>query len=477
MKKIYLFLVCNLLLFGFAQAQFKFGVGGGAHNSYVLEKNNLPGWNQNFKGYYSQYTGFHAGAYAEYGLGKKGNWAVQASLLYNARGRNFAKSYDSTKSFNSDTSSIISRWRINYLQLPVNFVYKIPIASNVKFLVGAGGYAGYQLNSQTSYKLYNASGEETNFDNKLATGDQVNKYNKFDFGVNALAGFDFNDRIMLTANYGRSLSDFYTATYNGSFKHQSFGASLVVWLTKSKTQKAKDDARDTDGDGIPDKDDMCKDEKGTPATNGCPDKDGDGIPDHMDKCPDVAGVSSLAGCPLPDTDKDGIPDDVDKCPDIAGVKELGGCPLPPDADGDGVPDAEDKCPNKAGTVENNGCPVIDQSQEEMFRKAARGIRFDVNSDNINKSSYDALDVVAKLMIENPEMRLDIEGHTDNTGSVRTNQVLSGRRALAIKSYLVKKGIDADRMTSAGFGSEKPIADNTTEKGRALNRRVELKARY
>ncbi len=477
MKKIYLLLAFNLLLISLLQAQFKIGVGGGAHNSYILEKNSLPGWNQNFKNYYSQYTGFHAGVYTEYALNKKATWALQTSLLYNAKGRNFSKSYDSTKAFNTDTSSIIAKWRINYLQLPVNLVYRVPVTSNVRFIIGAGGYAGYQLNSKTSYQFFNASGEESNFDNKMPGGDQVNKYNKFDFGVNALAGFDFNDRIMLTANYGRSLSDFYTATYDGSFKHQSWGGSLVVWLTKSKSSRTKEAARDTDGDGVPDKDDLCKNEPGTPAMNGCPDTDGDGIPDYLDKCPGQAGVAHLSGCPLPDRDKDGIPDDEDKCPDIAGVKQLGGCPLPPDADGDGIPDAEDKCPNKAGIASNNGCPEIDASFEEDFRKAARGIRFEVNSDKINKSSFESLDRVAELMSENPEVRLDIEGHTDNTGSVRINQVLSGRRALAIKTYLVNKGVEASRMTATGYGSEKPIADNNTEKGRALNRRVELKAKY
>ncbi len=477
MKKIYWILACNLLILNFSQAQLKVGVGGGAHNSYILEKNNLPGWNQHFKDNYSQYTGFHAGVYTEYALNKKASWALQASLSYNTIGRNFSKSYDSTKSFISDTSSIIAKWRIGYAQLPVNLVYRVPVSSNVRFIAGAGGYAGLQLNSKTSYQLFNASGEESNFENKMATGEPVNKYNKLDFGVNALAGFDFNDRIMLTANYARSLSDFYAATYDGSFRHQSVGVGMVVWLTKSKTSKAKEAARDSDGDGVPDKDDLCKDEPGTPATNGCPDTDGDGIPDHMDKCPGQAGLSHLSGCPLPDADGDGIPDEEDKCPDVAGAKELGGCPPPPDTDGDGIPDAEDKCPTKAGVKENNGCPVIDASFEEDFRKAARGIRFDVNSDNINKSSYEALDRVAQLMNENPEMRLEIEGHSDNTGSVRTNQVLSGKRALAIKTYLVKKGVLADRMTATGYGSERPIADNDTERGRALNRRVELKAKY
>lgn len=505
MKKVYLLLSFNLLIFNFMYAQFKFGLGGGLHNSSVIEKNNLPNWNQQFESYYTPYSGFHAGLYSEYALDKKANWAVQASLLYTVKGRNFAKSYDSAKSFLSDTSSIISSWKMGYAELPVHLVYRIPLSSKVRFIIGAGGYAGYNLTQRAKYEYYNASGELTSYDDKLATGDNVHKYNKLDYGVNALAGLDFNDRIMLTANYSRSLSDFYTATYGGSFKHQSYGATLVVWVTKSKSARIKADAIDSDGDGVPDKVDKCKGTSGTAATGGCPDTDGDGIPDAQDKCPDVAGASKLLGCPAPDRDKDNVSDEEDKCPDVAGVAKYKGCPVPdtdkdgvnddddkcpaiegsakyngcpaPDTDMDGVKDDEDKCPLKAGLKDNNGCPEIEQHMIEDINKSARSILFDVNSDNIKSTSNIALDRIADILNANTEIKLDIEGHTDNTGSVRHNQILSGKRALAIKVYLVKKGVAPERLTASGFGSEHPIADNNTEAGRAKNRRVAFKVRY
>ncbi|MGN6437702.1 MAG: OmpA family protein [Agriterribacter sp.] len=505
MKKVYLLLSLNLLIFNFIQAQFKFGIGGGMHHSSVLEKNSLPNWNQQFESYYTPYSGFHGGLFSELALDKKANWAVQASLLYSVKGRNFAKSYDSAKSFLSDTSSIVSTWRMGYVELPVHLVYRIPISKRVRFILGAGGYAGYNLSQKTTYEYYNGSGERTTYDNRLATGDEVNKYNKLDYGINALAGFDFNDRIMFTANYSRSLSDFYTAQYGGSFKHQAYGATLVVWLTKSKSARAKADARDSDNDGVPDKVDKCNGTSGTAATGGCPDTDGDGVPDLQDKCPDIAGISTLLGCPAPDADKDGVSDDADKCPSVAGTIKYNGCPVPdadgdgvndeqdqcpaiagsskyngcpvPDTDLDGLNDDEDKCPTKPGTKESNGCPDIEKHMINDINKAALSILFDVNSDNIKATSNISLDRIADILNRNPEIKMDIEGHTDNTGSVRHNQVLSGKRALAIKVYLVKKGVSPERLTASGFGSEHPIADNNTEAGRAKNRRVAFKVRY
>lgn len=487
------------------QAQIKIGIGGGVHNASIAEKNNLQGWDRNYKNFFSPINGFHAGVFAEIPVTKKGNLAVLSSLQYTNKGRKFARSYDSTKSFISDTSSIISSWKTNYIELPVNLIYKLPVTSKVSFIIGAGGYASYLLNSKTSYDLFNASGELQSYNDKLAYGDQVKSYNKIDYGINAIAGLDFNDRILFTANYSKGLSNFYKAAYDGSFKHQTVGASVIVWLTKSKTAKKKAVAQDSDGDGVPDKNDQCPTEIGTMATNGCPDKDSDSIPDKEDKCPDEAGLSKYGGCPAPDQDKDGVPDDEDKCADVAGSVKYAGCPVPdsdndgvnddddkcpeivgsakysgcpvPDSDRDGVNDDEDRCPTVAGTKENKGCPAIEKNVVDEINKAARNILFDVNSENIKATSYPALDKIAEIMLNNEALKLDIEGHTDNTGSVRINQILSGKRALAIKLYIVNKGVSHDRMTASGFGSEHPIADNNTEAGRAKNRRVAFKVTY
>lgn len=113
-------------------------------------------------------------------------------------------------------------------------------------------------------------------------------------------------------------------------------------------------AKDTDGDGIADKEDECPTVAGVVAFKGCPDTDKDGIKDSEDACPNSPGKKELKGCP--DTDNDGIADKDDKCPSEAGKKEFGGCP---DTDGDGIMDSADKCPTVAGLAKFNGCPDTD----------------------------------------------------------------------------------------------------------------------
>jgi OmpA-OmpF porin, OOP family len=232
---------------------------------------------------------------------------------------------------------------------------------------------------------------------------------------------------------------------------------------------------DRDGDGVPDDTDACPDLAGPATLNGCPDRDGDGIADKDDKCPDVAGIAKYDGCPIPDTDKDGINDEEDKCPTVSGVARYQGCPIP-DTDNDGVNDEEDKCPNEAGPASNFGCPEIKQEIIEKVNLAARNIFFATGSAKLLAKSYSSLNNVVKILTDNPSFKVDIGGHTDITGTHDKNMVLSDNRAASVKAYLVSKGIDESRITSQGFGPDKPIADNKTATGRATNRRVEMKLR-
>jgi len=233
---------------------------------------------------------------------------------------------------------------------------------------------------------------------------------------------------------------------------------------------------DKDNDGVVDSIDACPDVAGLASLQGCPDKDGDGIGDKDDKCPDVPGLAKYGGCPIPDTDKDGVNDEEDKCPTVPGVVRYQGCPIP-DSDKDGVNDEEDKCPNLAGVKENQGCPVIKEEIKKKVEKAAQSIYFATGSAKLLAKSYKGLNEVVKVLNENPEMKLAIDGHTDNVGKPEKNQVLSDNRAASVKKYLVSKGVDESRLTSAGHGQDQPVADNKTAAGRAKNRRVELKLNY
>src|SRR4051812_11568292 len=177
--------------------------------------------------------------------------------------------------------------------------------------------------------------------------------------------------------------------------------------------------------------------------------------------------------PPADRDGDGVPDSEDLCPDQPGPAALDGCP---DDDGDGIPNREDKCPKEPGPPENDGCPlrpgeaVIGIGSRRILLKDS--VNFDTGKDTIKKDSLPLLDEVAKLLQEHPEMkRVRVEGHTDNVGGAAYNKELSARRAAAVVRYLIGKGVDRSRLVAAGYGFEQPIASNGTALGRAKNRRV------
>jgi len=217
------------------------------------------------------------------------------------------------------------------------------------------------------------------------------------------------------------------------------------------------------------------------------DTDNDGIPDLVDMCPsdpeDRKPPNTDDGCPtLPDRDGDGIPDISDKCPDVKedfdGIDDRDGCPED-DADKDGVPDSEDKCPKEPGEVSEdpgkNGCPqfirrITGSAQIQILKQ----VQFKFDSATILPTSFPILDEVVRLLTANPEIKLvRIEGHTDRVGTDEYNDRLSNERAQSVRQYLIKRGIDPNRLTAIGHGSRKPIADNETDQGRQKNRRVEF----
>jgi outer membrane protein OmpA-like peptidoglycan-associated protein len=228
---------------------------------------------------------------------------------------------------------------------------------------------------------------------------------------------------------------------------------------------------DTDGDGIEDSKDGCPDAAGSVEMNGCPDTDGDGIADKDDACPEVAGIKSLAGCP--DADGDGIADKDDSCPTVKGPKENKGCPWP-DRDGDNVLDKDDKCPDVKGTAANQGCPEVSDEAIKRLNDYAKTILFDTNKATFQQRTYPVLEAITAILKEYPSANFSIEGHTDADGKDAANLTLSENRAAAVKSYLIEKGISSSRLSSKGFGESMPIDSNKTKAGKANNRRVEVK---
>jgi OOP family OmpA-OmpF porin len=230
--------------------------------------------------------------------------------------------------------------------------------------------------------------------------------------------------------------------------------------------------KDTDGDGKNDLEDKCVD-VASAEPDGCPppDTDKDGVLDRDDACANEAGTLPN-GCPDLDPDKDNVPLAEDKCPDVAGT--VGGCP---DQDADGLADKDDRCPaepeTKNGYQESDGCPDELPKAVQKFVGTIAGITFDSGSAKISASSNGTLNGAVKVLIEYPELRIEVSGHTDDKGVREANVKLSQDRADAVKAYFVAKGVAEDRIVTKGFGPDKPIADNKSNKGRAANRRIEF----
>lgn len=233
--------------------------------------------------------------------------------------------------------------------------------------------------------------------------------------------------------------------------------------------------KDKDGDGIIDKLDDCPKEAGPISNNGCPieDKDEDGVLDDVDECPEVAGPEENKGCPWRDKDEDGVLDKDDNCPEQAGSSINKGCPWP-DTDGDGVFDKDDDCVDMAGTLANRGCPeeVVKQMQKTL-NDYAKTILFLSGHATIKEESTKVLLDIIGVLKEYPHAKFTIEGHTDSIGSYELNQTLSEKRAHAVKTFLVKNGIDVTRLSAIGYGERRPIATNMYKAGRKQNRRVEI----
>lgn len=150
-----------------------------------------------------------------------------------------------------------------------------------------------------------------------------------------------------------------------------------------------------------------------------------------------------------------------------------GCPIATDSDGDGVADSLDKCPGTpAGTaVDAVGCQILFRNDREAL--VLYGVTFVTGRSRLEKDSYGVLDQVAASLIANPEVRIEIAGYTDSTGSAARNTRLSAARALAVRAYLARRGVAPERMRTKGYGPANPVASNATPEGRAQNRRVEL----
>lgn len=504
MKSLISVLIVTIMFIPVAHSQLRIGIIGGWHSSSINEKNSIPGWQTSTKPYMSHRESVHVGLTSSIPLNIN-NLYFEPALTYQTKGRKYAQFFDTARAKATDTAYSRSDLLLNYVEIPLNLTYRIPFRKRVNFVLSAGPYLSFfYYGKRKIAALTYSDNVYTRYDVDVQAGSYNNKVQTIDLGMNGRAGVEVGS-MMLYIYASRGFTNFYTTPYNGSFHHQQVGATIGFWLNNenvAKTNRRKK-PRDSDGDGIVDSLDACPLQRGSRLTQGCPDRDHDGVADGVDKCPDVPGLAKYNGCPIPDTDKDGIndegdkcplvpgfakfngcpvadrdgdgiPDDRDKCPDIPGSPRYLGCPAP-DRDKDSIPDEEDKCPTIPGPRSNNGCPLFPKTDlGEELNKAAKLVYFTPNSEMLTISSYQELNGVAAMLKANPSASMNIDGYTDNSGNAVRNRQLSQKRADAVKRYLMQWHIDGRRLKAVGYGSQNPIADNSTPEGRTQNRRVEFK---
>ena len=278
--------------------------------------------------------------------------------------------------------------------------------------------------------------------------------------------------------------------------------SGVVW-TPAPVGSRTIGRGDRDGDGNPDRTDICPDEPedkdGYQDDDGCPDldNDGDGIIDASDGCPDEPedkdGYQDDDGCAERDNDSDGIDDVVDRCPndkeDKDNFEDDDGCP-DEDNDGDGIADAKDGCPNERETVNGfddlDGCPDVALKggpQWDLDRIDLRGAKIEFagkKSAKLTKGSRDLLDQIAKLMQAKADRIVRVEVHvalSTKSNNKRTltrakaaDLRLSKQRAEAVVSYLSDKKVAIQQLLSDGLGSKFPIQKPASD---SINARVDF----
>ncbi len=408
---------------------------------------------------YNTKFGWGAGGWVNFPLGKV--ISLEPQIMYN--------SY----TYSSDAvGALLQDGKANYLSFPV--LLKFHLGKN--FAITAGPQFDFLTGIDDN--LNNNKKEDiTSSSIAINAGIEIFPHARVVPFVRYIHGLTNMDN---TGN-PNTVGDFYNQNIQAGLKLRLFGKHILA---------------DSDGDGFNDKVDKCPSVVGLERYQGCPipDTDNDGINDEEDKCPTVAGLAKYQGCPIPDTDKDGINDEQDKCPTVAGLAKYNGCPIP-DTDGDGINDEEDKCPSVAGLAKYNGCPIPDTDGDGINDEedrcpdvagvaAMRGcpaleefqaheVTFASGKSVLTAAGKKELDIVVNFMQKHPEVKVNLDGYTDNTGTDKVNNPLSANRADAAKKYIVGKGIDESRINTTGHGSANPVADNKTAAGRAQNRRVDV----
>jgi len=316
--------------------------------------------------------------------------------------------------------------------------------------IGRTGYSG----------IFKAGLEKINTSTTVVAVEKTSS--QFTLGMGGEYGWDNGLAVQVSAHTSFKEVDMLSINLLYRFGHQLQRQVVVVR-----------EVFDNDSDGVLDKQDRCPDTppQRTVDNTGCEfDEDNDGVADGADKCPStpVGVLVDRNGC-IFDTDNDGVEDDSDQCPATpdGDPVDANGCTIDGDADGDGVLDSLDQCPDTilGANVNKKGCAI--------FESTIDGVKFKPGSSDLDTNTRVKLDAAVAALLKFPDVRVEIQAHTDSQGSLAYNQNLSDIRAKSVGDYLESKGIRRDRMEVVGFGETRPLATNQTREGRAQNRRVEF----
>ena len=320
--------------------------------------------------------------------------------------------------------------------------YYIPLANKFDFSLGTG-FSVIDLNQNTGeYELPRVG--------SLAA-------------VPVQAGFTYRP----TENLELSLKATYQRPINDLPDVMLYGIGVGFRLNRQKKEEASQPMKKDLGDSI----NALIDEALKRQLDAL-DFDKDGIPNLSDECPNIPGPKENKGCPIEnDRDGDGVPDEIDQCPDVYGTNSYG-CP---DDDYDGIFNDVDQCPLVHGKGNDTGCPdSTDIIKVINLILASKQINYSSNKYDIPLAAQPYFQRLADILNENRGVKLVIMGHTDAVGTEEYNYGLASRRAMALKEYLIKIGVEPTRIGTEQFGEDLPLAPNRTEAGRAINRRIELK---